>query len=130
MNAHDQRAKPEFDTLDESIAHSKKYDPWFRCSVAIVSGGVTLGAIAKLIYGREFQSSDPWIGPALGTLSFIWLMAFFHMFYSMVKIRLSGFTRWLCFFTYVVLAVVLGKILVVDSLTRQKQKEGESGPRE
>ena len=115
---------PEFKTLDESIANSKLHDRWFKISSALVAGGVLLGGVAKMIYGRELKPSDPWIGPLLSPLSYVWIMAFFYMFYVMVKIRLSAFTRWLCRFVFVACALVLGKILVVDSFN-SKEEPGE-----
>lgn len=114
----------EFKTLDESIVYSKLYNRWFKISSGIVVGGVLLGGVAKVIYGRELQVSDPWIGSLLGPLSYVWIMAFFHMFYVMVKVRFSTFTRWLCRFVFVVFALILGKILVIDSFS-SKEKPGE-----
>lgn len=106
----------DFETLDESIAHARVHNRWFKFSLAIVGLGIALGTLAKLIYGREFKAGDPVIGPLLGPLSFLWMMAFLHVFYVMVKIRLSTFTRILCCVFFVGIGLVLGKLLVVDWL--------------
>jgi hypothetical protein len=114
MSVRDPNNPPEFDTLDESIAHSKQHDRWFRVSMAIVAGGMVLGAIAKMIHGREFSKDDPWIGPILGPLAFLWIMAFMHVFFVMVRIRLSKFTRILCYGFYAAVGVLMAKVFVFD----------------
>jgi hypothetical protein len=105
-------------TLDERIAHAWVHNRWFKVSRTVVGAGILLGAFAKLIYGREFNANDRWIGPLLGPLSFVWMMAFLHLFYVMVKIRLSRFTQIVCYVFYIGIGLVLGAFLVIDWLLK------------
>lgn len=108
--------EPRFETLDESIAHSRRKDFWFNVSLRIVGFGTFLGVVAKLIFGREFKFNDPIIGPLLSPLAFLYLVAFMHVFYTMVKLRLSKPTKYLCLFFFVVAVAILARVLIVDAL--------------
>ena len=117
MASADQQ-EPPFETIDESIAYARIYNRWFKLSLAIVFGGMTLGMISQLVYGREFKASDSVVGPFLSPLSFVWLMAFFHMFYVMVKIRLSRTTQMFCRVSFFLIGLLLGKVLVWDAILK------------
>ncbi|MFI4874364.1 MAG: hypothetical protein ACIALR_03470 [Blastopirellula sp. JB062] len=102
--------------IDAPRAEAPLDDRFLKTSRAIVSAGMLLGFVATAILGREFKANDPIIGPLLGPLSFVWLVAFFHLFYSVVRPYLSRFVQILCYVFFAILVLVLGKILAVDPL--------------
>ena len=107
--------QPEFKTLDESIAYEKDSNVWFNISAGIVTVSGVIGALAKVILGREFTTEDPYIGVLLMPFSAIFLIAFMHMFYVMVKIRLSVFTRILCKLFFVITSFIIVKFFIVEN---------------
>ena len=107
------KVESTFETLDESIAHSARHDPWFRASKTIVGVGSLLEIAAMTLYRREFRPNDPIVGPLLGTFTVLYLAAWMHVFYTMVKIRLSKATRILCVIFGIAMVIFLMILLVI-----------------
>ncbi len=113
-----QRTEPKVETMEEAIAYAKTHNRWFRVCLAAITCSTLLGLVSTIIYGREFETSDPFIGPLLLPLAYCWCVACMYVFYVIIEVRLSRFTKWLYGFFCIAMCLFLGKFFVVDSLMR------------
>ena len=121
MTIDNDNVAPKFATMEENMAHAKIHNRWYKLSLSVVGVGMLLGVLSKLFIGRELKESDPYIGPFLLPFAFMWCVSFMYVFYVMIEIRISRFTRWLYCLFCALTALFLGKFFVVDAIARYFQ---------
>ncbi len=110
MKSGSSHNKEKLRTCDSSSDNLDWFDRWSEVSYMIVVGGFILGGVANLLLGREFKTSDPYIGPLLMPFMLLWIGAFFHVTYVGLRGRLSAPVRWLC---YIFFLIVVGLLLLI-----------------
>ena len=94
------------------------HERWVRVSEIIFSSGVILAIAAKIFLGREFETTDRFIGPLLIPLSVVWALAISHMVHTRLRGHLSTCIRAFFYAALATVGVLLFWLLVFDGISR------------